>query len=87
VLPWLDFSKYKDEAARELSTTVQTAIRAKATGAGVPRVEFPLLPDFVPENSACDYHGSFNDHRQMAEWMTAWLGARPELWRAPSARQ
>ncbi len=81
VLPWIDFDKYPDETARLLSTDVKTAIRDAAAGAGVRRVDFPVLPDFPAENSACDYHWSHADHRQMANWMTEWLLARPELWR------
>jgi len=81
VLPWLDFSASDDYAARQLSTAVQSAIRAKADEIGVPGVQFPVLPAFAAENTACDYHGSVNDHRRIAEWMMAWFDARPGLWR------
>ncbi|WP_082467233.1 GDSL-type esterase/lipase family protein [Sphingomonas sp. Leaf25] len=86
VLPWIDLDKSDDAALKQFSAGAQAAIRSAAIDAGVTRIEFPLLPSFVPENSACDYHGSRNDHRQLAEWMTAWLNARPAVWKRPDRR-
>ncbi len=80
VLPWPDSAKSADVAMRQLSASAQTAIRAAAIHAGVARIEFPPLPEFTSQNSACDFHGSLSDHQHMAEWMTAWLNARPEIW-------
>lgn len=80
VLPWLDFTAYHDEAAQELSSTVQSAIRAKTAAIGMPDVQFPVLSTSGMENTACDYHWSVDDHRRMAEWMIAWLSAHPDAW-------
>lgn len=86
VLPWPDLAKSNDASVRQLGSNAQDAIRAAAANAGILRIEFPSLPDFTPENTACDYHGSRSDHRYLAEWMTGWLNARPELWAAPRPR-
>ena len=80
VLPWPDFAKSNDPAIRQKSSNAQALIRTAALGVGVPRIEFPTLPYFKPENTACDYHGSRSDHQHLAKWMSAWLNARPELW-------
>ncbi|UZK69055.1 GDSL-type esterase/lipase family protein [Sphingomonas sp. S1-29] len=80
LLPWPNLAKGNDPAMQRFSSTAQAAIRAAAVKAGVPRIEFPSLPDFTPENSACDYHGSRSDHQNLAGWMIAWIKAQPELW-------
>ncbi|WP_294328674.1 GDSL-type esterase/lipase family protein [uncultured Sphingomonas sp.] len=80
VLPWPDLDQSNDMAMKQLSAGAQIAIRDAAVRAGVARIEFPSLPNFPAENSACDYHGSRNDHRRLADWMTAWLNARPDMW-------
>lgn len=82
ILPWPNLEKSADVSMKQFSASAQADIRSAAVNAGVTRIDFPLLPDFKPENSACDYHGSRNDHRRLAQWMTAWLNDHPKLWKS-----
>lgn len=55
-------------------------IAAAARAHGIRTILFPVLSEVGLERSACDYHRSLADHRQLATWLTGYIEARPELW-------
>ncbi|MNC95990.1 hypothetical protein D3C83_132450 [compost metagenome] len=63
-----------------MSDAAERRIAAAANALGIRTILFPVLGDLGLEDSACDYHGNLADHRKRADWLTAWLKARPELW-------
>jgi hypothetical protein len=66
--------------AAAMSDAAERRITAAAHALGIRTILFPVLPDLGLEDSACDYHGSLADHRKRADWLAAYLDARPELW-------
>jgi len=75
-----DLSDQPDSQSAAMADAAQRSVIAAAQAAGVGAILFPVLPDLGLENSACDYHGSLDDHRKLAAWLGAWLEAHPELW-------
>lgn len=75
-----DLSDQPDPQSAAMVEATQRSITDAAQGLGIRTILFPILTDLGLENSACDYHGSLADHRKLAEWMTAYLEAHPELW-------
>lgn len=63
-----------------MSDAAERRIAAAARALGIRTILFPVLGDLGLEDSACDYHGSLADHRKRADWLAAYLEARPELW-------
>ncbi len=63
-----------------MSDAARQRIEAAARAIGIRTILFPELGDLGLEDSACDYHGNLEDHRKRAEWLAAYLEARPELW-------
>jgi lysophospholipase L1-like esterase len=80
VVVWPDFANEPDLHARTMGESAQRSIAAAAGAIGIQTILFPVLTDLGFEKSACDYHGSLGDHRKLADWMTAYLEAHPELW-------
>ncbi len=69
-----------DSQTAAMAAAVQRSVAATAAAIGIRTILFPELPDLGLENSACDYHGSLADHRKLADWLSAYLEAHPELW-------
>lgn len=51
---------------------------------GIRQIGFVPMPSEPPESTACDYHGSLNDLKRLAQATEAYIDAHPELWGATS---
>ena len=77
---WPDFMLEPDSQVRTKGEAAHRSITAAARAAGISTILFPVIGDLGFDRSACDFHGSLADHRKLAEWLTGYLEARPELW-------
>lgn len=76
---WLDPAKISDPELAAWARDGRQAMTAAAAEAGVRHLDF-LAPELSFEQSACDYHFSLGDNRQLAEWLSAYLRSHPEYW-------
>jgi hypothetical protein len=77
---WPDLSDQPEAQTAAMAEAAQRSIAQAAKAAGIRTILFPVLGDLGFDKAACDYHGSLADHRKQADWLAAYLEARPELW-------
>jgi lysophospholipase L1-like esterase len=77
---WPRMPGQPDRQTAAMSDAAERRIAAAARALGIRTILFPVLGDLGLEDSACDYHGNVEDHRKRADWLAAFLEARPELW-------
>lgn len=62
---------------------LKTVVTEAGKRAGVRTVLFVPLYRGPVERTGCGQHGSLKDHRAFADWLIAYIEARPELWSEP----
>lgn len=77
---WPDFAGQPDARIAAEADAARRSIAGFAQALGVRTILFPVLTDLGLERSACDFHGSLEDHRKLAAWLGAYIEAQPELW-------
>jgi hypothetical protein len=80
VVGWLDLSQQTDASVIELAREARRKIEAAAEqdGFSVSFADMPTGLDY--ERTACDYHASLRDQRRLADHVTAFIDAHPDLW-------
>lgn len=77
---WFDTARdVPDPRARALLDGIPQMVVADAHAAGVQTILFAPFPPARFEGTACDHHGSVADHARMADAVTEFLHAHPEL--------
>lgn len=80
LIQWPGSEYLPDAETRQMFRIGRESIEGAARRVGLTWLEFVSPPKFELESAACDYHGSLADHRKIANWLTVWLEARPDLW-------
>ena len=80
IVVWPRMPGQPERQTAAMSDAAERRIAAAAHALGIRTILFPVLGDLGLEDSACDYHGNLADHRKRADWLAAYLEARPELW-------
>lgn len=71
IVAWPDRAAQTNTDTNRMFTQAQKSIEAAARRGRIRKLSFlQMAPGLKPQNSACDYHASAEDHRQMAAYVT-----------------
>ncbi|MGR4865442.1 GDSL-type esterase/lipase family protein [Caulobacter sp. LARHSG274] len=71
IVGWPDMAVQTDADVIRMYTLSQESIEAATQREGIRKLSFlSMMPGLKPQNSACDYHASAEDHRQIAAYVT-----------------
>ena len=80
ILVQFDGTILTDAEKQRLTSLQISGLPQMATAIGFRSVDTVSMAAQAPERSACDYHASKADQQRRADWLAAYISARPALW-------